>query len=159
MVKDIQVSSSKEFKTYFAIVITPYERFGLEMLLHHILNLTNKSIVASWQNNQQQGNSRKGFGRCRLSFLCAEGWIDSVYSTTNSWDDISQALFVNSPVYDPCLQVLTFWLMLDKPYQPCSLERIISPAYPMIFSGKTSRLSIISTHCKVLKGKNNYHIL
>ena len=33
---------------------------------------------------QLQGNSRKGFGRCRLSFFCGEGQIDSVYSVTNS---------------------------------------------------------------------------
>ena len=46
-----------------------------------------------------QGNSRKGPGRCRLSCLCSEGEIDSVYSVTNRSDDISQTLFVNSPVY------------------------------------------------------------
>ena len=29
-----------------------------------------------------QGNSRKGFGSCHLSCLCAEGYIESVYSVT-----------------------------------------------------------------------------
>ena len=46
-----------------------------------------------------QGNSRKGFGRCRHCCLCATGKIYSLYSVTNSWwDDISRTLFVISPV-------------------------------------------------------------
>ena len=47
----------------------------------------------------RQENSRKGFGRSRLSCVCAKELIDSVYSVQNSWDDISRALFVNSPVF------------------------------------------------------------
>ena len=43
-----------------------------------------------------QRNSRKGIGRCRLSCLCAKGYIDSVYSVTNSRDNISRTLSVNS---------------------------------------------------------------
>ena len=41
----------------------------------------------------------KGLGWCRLSCLCAEGKIESVYSVTNTWDDSSRTLFVNSSVY------------------------------------------------------------
>ena len=45
--------------------------------------------------------SDNGFflGWCRLICLCAEGQIDSVYSVTNSWDDISRTLLEKSPAF------------------------------------------------------------
>ena len=43
------------------------------------------------------GNSRKWFGRCRLS--CLLHYL-SIPLHINSWDDISRTLFVNSPVPD-----------------------------------------------------------
>ena len=45
-----------------------------------------------------QGNYRKGFGWYRISCLCPEGYMDSLYSVTNSWSDIIRTLFENSPV-------------------------------------------------------------
>ena len=45
-----------------------------------------------------QGNSLWEFGRCPLSCWCSDGKIDSVFSVTNSWHDISRTLSVNSPV-------------------------------------------------------------
>ena len=46
-----------------------------------------------------QGNSRKGFERCRLSCLLHYIHYLSIPSHTNSLDDISLTLFVISPVY------------------------------------------------------------
>ena len=45
-----------------------------------------------------QRNSRKGFGRCRLSCLLQYIQYLSIPLNTNSWDDIFGILFVNSPV-------------------------------------------------------------
>ena len=45
-----------------------------------------------------QGNSRKKFWRSRLRCVQRDRYVDSVYTVTNSWDDISRTLFVNSPV-------------------------------------------------------------
>ena len=43
-----------------------------------------------------QGNSRKWFGRCRLSCLSHYICYLSIPLHTNSWDNISRTLFVNS---------------------------------------------------------------
>ena len=59
------------------------------------LPLTNKYILVF---NIIQGNSRKGFGRCRLNCFLDYIHYPSIPLHTNSWDDISRALFVNSPV-------------------------------------------------------------
>ena len=48
--------------------------------------------------NILQGNSRKGFWKCRLSCLFHYVHYLSIPLQTNSWDDISRTLFANSPV-------------------------------------------------------------
>ena len=53
-----------------------------------------------------KGNSRKGFGRCRLSCLLNNIHHLSIPLHKNSWDDISRTLFVNSPSLDRLTQIL-----------------------------------------------------
>ena len=73
-------------------------------------------------------NSRIGFGRCRLRCLCAEGKIDSVYSVTDSWDDISQTLFVNSPVPESFYEFISQKLFFeDMPHPPQTKWVLIWP--------------------------------
>ena len=68
-----------------------------------------------------QGNSRKGFGRCRrLSCLLHYIHFTSLPLHTNSWDDISWTLFVNSPVYQIYI-IFNVWIHYHPRVNPfCS---------------------------------------
>ena len=53
----------------------------------------------------QQGNSQKGFGRCRLSCFLHYIHYPFICLHRNSWDEILQTIFMNYPVlYNVCLE-------------------------------------------------------
>ena len=56
---------------------------------------------------ESTGEFTKRYWRCRLSCLCAEGQIDSLYtsSVTNSGDDITRTIFVNSLYLPPSIDL------------------------------------------------------
>ena len=61
-------------------------------------NILSDKLSEYYDSLEVQGNSRKGFGRCRLNCLLYYIHYLSIPMQTSSWDDIFRTLFLSSPV-------------------------------------------------------------